>query len=128
MIVAINKIDLPAQCQSVDPKVKQDLLQHSVVLEEFGGNTLHAEISAKKGTGVQGLLDQVLLQAEILDLKANPTARPHATVLEATLAPGARARSRRLLVQRGTLRWATTSSAAASRAACARCSTSAARR
>jgi len=100
MIVAINKIDLPA---ANVPKVKQDLLQHSVVLEEFGGNTLHAEISAKKGTGVQGLLDQVLLQAEILDLKANPTARPHATVLEATLDPG-KGPLATLLVQRGTLK------------------------
>jgi translation initiation factor IF-2 len=100
MIVAINKIDLPA---ANVPKVKQDLLQHSVVLEEFGGNTLHAEISAKKGTGIQGLLDQILLQAEILDLKSNPTARPHATVLEATLDPG-KGPLATLLVQRGTLR------------------------
>ena len=99
MIVAINKIDLPA---ANVPKVKQDLLQHTVVLEEFGGNTLHAEISAKKGTGIQGLLDQILLQAEILDLKSNPTARPHATVLEATLDPG-KGPLATLLVQRGTL-------------------------
>ena len=99
MIVAINKIDLPS---ANVPKVKQDLLQHSVVLEEFGGNTLHAEISAKKGTGVQALLDQILLQAEILDLKSNPTARPHATVLEATLDPG-KGPLATLLVQRGTL-------------------------
>jgi translation initiation factor IF-2 len=100
MIVAINKTDLPS---ANVPKVKQDLLQHSVVLEEFGGNTLHAEISAKKGTGIQGLLDQVLLQAEILDLKANATARPHATVLEATLDPG-KGPLATLLVQRGTLK------------------------
>src|SRR4029077_327264 len=64
------------------------LLQHSVVLEEFGGNTLSAEISAKKGTGIDQLLEQVLLQAEILDLKANPAAKPQGTVLEATLDPG----------------------------------------
>ena len=100
MIVAINKIDLPA---ANVPKVKQDLLQHSVVLEEFGGNVLSAEISAKKGTGIQGLLDQILLQAEILDLKSNPMARPHATVLEATLDPG-KGPLATLLVQRGTLR------------------------
>jgi translation initiation factor IF-2 len=50
LIVAINKIDLPAANVA---KVKQDLLQHSVVLEEFGGNTLSAEISAKKGTGIE---------------------------------------------------------------------------
>ncbi len=69
MIVAINKIDLPAANVQ---KVKQDLLQHNVVLEEFGGKVLSAEISAKKGTGIDALLEQILLQAEILDLKANP--------------------------------------------------------
>ncbi|MGH7658450.1 MAG: translation initiation factor IF-2, partial [Gemmatimonadales bacterium] len=61
MIVAINKIDLPSA--NVD-KVKQDLLQHNVVLEEFGGNVLSTPISARKGTGVEHLLEQVLLQAE----------------------------------------------------------------
>ena len=53
-------------------KVKQDLLSHGVVLEEFGGTTLMTPISAKKGTNVDALLDQILLQAELLDLKANP--------------------------------------------------------
>ncbi len=100
MIVAINKIDLPSANVM---KVKQDLLQHQVVLEEFGGNVLHAEISAKKGIGVQQLLDQILLQAEILDLKANPTARPHGTVLEATLDQG-KGPLATILVQKGTLR------------------------
>lgn len=100
MIVAINKIDLPSANVM---KVKQDLLQHQVVLEEFGGNVLHAEISAKKGIGVEQLLDQILLQAEILDLKANPTARPHGTVLEATLDQG-KGPLATILVQKGTLR------------------------
>ena len=69
MIVAINKIDVPG----ANPmKVKQDLLQHGVVLEEFGGTVLSSEVSAKKGTNIDSLLDQILLQAEILDLKANP--------------------------------------------------------
>jgi translation initiation factor IF-2 len=99
MIVAINKIDLPtANVQ----KVKQDLLQHNVVLEEFGGTVLSAEISAKKGTGVDHLLDQILLQAEILDLKANPTGKGHGTVLEATLDPG-KGPLATILIQRGTL-------------------------
>src|SRR6202171_5417961 len=63
IIVAINKIDLPG----ANPmKVKQDLLQHGVVLEEFGGTVLSSEVSAKKGTNIQSLLDQILLQAEIL--------------------------------------------------------------
>ncbi len=100
MIVAINKIDLPAANVA---KVKQDLLQHQVVLEEFGGNTLHAEISAKKGTGIDQLLEQVLLQAEILDLKANPEAKATGTVLEATLDAG-KGPLATILVQRGTLR------------------------
>jgi translation initiation factor IF-2 len=100
IIVAINKIDLPtANVQ----KVKQDLLQHNVVLEEFGGNVLSAQISAKKGTGVDSLLEQILLQAEILDLKANPTGKGHGTVLEATLDPG-KGPLATILVQKGTLR------------------------
>jgi translation initiation factor IF-2 len=100
MIVAINKIDLPSA--DVD-KVKRDLLQHNVVLEEYGGNVLSAPISAKKGTGVEQLLEQVLLQAELLDLKANPSGRAHGTVLEATLDPG-KGPLATVLVQKGTLR------------------------
>ncbi|MFZ5624689.1 MAG: translation initiation factor IF-2, partial [Gemmatimonadota bacterium] len=100
IVVAINKIDLPSANVA---KVKQDLLQHQVVLEEFGGTVLHAEISAKKGTGIDQLLEQILLQAEILDLKANPRARVHGTVLEATLDPG-KGPLATVLVQKGTLR------------------------
>src|SRR6266576_3799997 len=85
LLVAINKIDLPtANVQ----KVKQDLLAHGVVLEEFGGTTLMTPISAKKGTNVDALLDQILLQAELLDLKANPDRKAQGTVLEAQLDPG----------------------------------------
>jgi translation initiation factor IF-2 len=100
MIVAINKIDLPSANVQ---KVKQDLLQHNVVLEEFGGNVLSAQISAKKGTGIDALLDQIVLQAEILDLKANPDGKGHGTVLEATLDPG-KGPLATILVQKGTLR------------------------
>ena len=99
MIVAINKIDLPT---ANVPKVKQDLLQQNVVLEEFGGTVLSAEISAKRGTGIEHLLEQILLQAEILDLKANPTGKGHGTVLEASLDPG-KGPLATILVQRGTL-------------------------
>jgi translation initiation factor IF-2 len=99
MIVAINKIDLP----SANPgKVKQDLLQHGVVLEEFGGTTLSSEISAKKGTNVEQLLEQILLQAEILDLKANPDKRATGAVIEAQLDPG-KGPVATVLVQGGTL-------------------------
>jgi translation initiation factor IF-2 len=99
LVVAINKIDLPT---ANIPKVKQDLLQHNVVLEEFGGNVLSTQISAKKGTGVDELLEKVLLQAELLDLKANAAGPAHGTVLEATLDPG-KGPLATVLVQRGTL-------------------------
>src|SRR5204862_2892562 len=85
IIVAVNKVDLP---QANPGKVKQDLLQHGVVLEEYGGTTLSSEISAKKGTNIDQLLEQVLLQAEILDLKANPNKRATGTVVEAQLDAG----------------------------------------
>ena len=100
MIVAINKIDLPAANPG---KVKQDLLQHGVVLEEYGGTVLSSEISAKKGTGVDTLLEQILLQAEILDLKANPNRRAVGAVVEAQLDPG-KGPVATVLVSAGTLR------------------------
>ena len=100
LVVAINKIDLPS---ANVPKVKQDLLQQGVVLEEFGGMTLSTPISAKKGTNVSELLDQILLQAEILDLKANPNRRAIGTVVEAQLDPG-KGPVATVLVQNGTLR------------------------
>jgi translation initiation factor IF-2 len=100
IIVAINKVDLPtANVQ----KVKQDLLQHQVVLEEFGGNVLSTAISAKKGTGVDTLLEQILLQAELLDLKANPARSAAGAVVEATLDPG-KGPLATILVQKGTLK------------------------
>jgi translation initiation factor IF-2 len=100
MIVAINKVDLP----SANPgKVKQDLLQHGVVVEDFGGTVLSTPISAKKGTGISELLDQILLQAELLDLKANPERRATGTVVEAQLDPG-KGPVATVLVQSGTLR------------------------
>jgi translation initiation factor IF-2 len=100
MIVAINKIDLPAANVM---KVKQDLLQQGVVLEEFGGQTLATPISAKKGTNVDELLDQILLQAEILDLKANPHRRASGAVIEAQLDAG-KGPVATVLIENGTLR------------------------
>ena len=100
LIVAINKIDLPTA--DVE-KVKRDLLQQQVVLEEFGGTTLHTPISAKKGTNVEKLLDQILLQAELLDLKANADKPAHGSVLEASLDPG-KGPVATVLVTSGTLR------------------------
>ncbi|MEO8634901.1 MAG: translation initiation factor IF-2 [Gemmatimonadales bacterium] len=100
MIVAINKIDLPAANVQ---KVKQDLLAQNVVLEDFGGQVLSTAISAKKGTNVEQLLEQVLLQAELLDLKANPDRAGTGTVVEATLDPG-KGPVATILVQKGTLK------------------------
>ncbi len=100
LIVAINKIDLPSANIA---KVKQELLQHSVVLEEFGGQVMHTPISARSGQGVPELLEQILLQAEILELKANPDARPVGTVIEATLDAG-KGPIATVLVQKGTIR------------------------
>jgi translation initiation factor IF-2 len=100
MIVAINKVDLPAANPG---KVKQELLQHSVQTEEFGGDVLVAEISAKTGQGIDELLEKVLLQAEMLELTANPDRDAQGTVIEAQLDIG-KGPVVSALVQRGTLR------------------------
>jgi translation initiation factor IF-2 len=100
IIVAVNKIDLP---DANPQRVMQDLLTHGVVLEQFGGQTLSTAISAKKGTGVSELLDQILLQAELLDLKANPNRDAVGAVVEAQLDPG-KGPVASVLVQNGTLK------------------------
>ncbi len=100
LVVAINKIDAPGADAA---KVRQDLLQQNVVLEDFGGSVLASDISAKKGTNVEQLLDQILLQAEILDLKANPARRAQGAVVEAQLDPG-KGPVATVLIQNGTLR------------------------
>jgi translation initiation factor IF-2 len=85
IIVAVNKVDLP----DANPmRVKQDLLQHGVVLEDFGGDVMSAEVSAKKGVGMDDLLEKVLLQADLLELKANPDREAVGTVIEAQLDVG----------------------------------------
>lgn len=100
IIVAVNKIDLPAA--NVD-KVKQDLLQHEVVLEEFGGEVLCSLISAKTGEGMEDLYEKILLQADLLDLKA-PVDRPaRGVVIESRLDPG-KGPLATILVQSGTLK------------------------
>ncbi|MCY4399468.1 MAG: translation initiation factor IF-2 [Gemmatimonadetes bacterium] len=100
MIVAVNKIDLPAADAD---KVKRDLLQHGVTVEDFGGETLVAEVSAKTGAGMDDLLDKVLLQAEILELQANPSREAVGAVVEAELDIG-KGPVATILVQHGTLR------------------------
>jgi translation initiation factor IF-2 len=100
LIVAVNKVDLP----DANPmKVKQDLLQHEVVLEEFGGNVMSAEVSAKKGLGMDDLLEKVLLQAEILELKGNPNREASGVVIEAQLDVG-KGPVATVLITNGTLR------------------------
>jgi translation initiation factor IF-2 len=100
IVVAINKCDLPAANPT---RVKQELLQHSVNVEDFGGDILAVEISAKTGEGVDDLLDKVLLQAEMLELKANPNRAATGTVVEAQLDIG-KGPVITVLVQKGTLR------------------------
>ncbi len=99
IVVAINKVDLPAANPG---KVKQQLLQHGVTVEDFGGDVLSAEISAKLGTGVDDLLEKVLLQADMLELQANPDREAHGAVIEAQLDVG-KGPVITVLVQSGTL-------------------------
>jgi translation initiation factor IF-2 len=100
IIVAINKIDKP----NTDPnRVRTELLQHEVFVESMGGEVLDVEVSATKGINLDKLLEAILLQAEILDLKANPDAPAEGTVIEAKLDRG-RGPVATALVQRGTLR------------------------
>jgi len=100
IIVAVNKIDLPA----ADPaKVKQDLLQHGITVEDFGGDIPVVEISAKQGINIDKLLEIVLLQAEMLELKGAPGVHVKGTVIESRKDPG-RGVVFTVLVQQGTLR------------------------
>ena len=99
IIVAINKIDLP---DANIEKVKQELMAYELVPEEWGGDTIYVPISAKKGENIDQLLEMVLLEAEVLELKANPHKQAKGAVIEARLdkSKGAIAT---MLVQRGTL-------------------------
>ena len=99
MVVAVNKMDLPA---ANPDKVKQDLLQHEVTVEEFGGDVLVAEVSARTGEGVEDLLEKILLQAELLELKANASCSAQGTVVEAELDVG-KGPVATVLVRRGSL-------------------------
>ncbi|MDG1279769.1 MAG: translation initiation factor IF-2 [Pseudorhodobacter sp.] len=100
MIVAINKMDRPAANPT---KVRTDLLQHEVVVEAMSGEVQDVEVSAKTGKGLDALLEAIALQAEILELKANPNRSAAAAVIEAKLDVG-RGPVATVLVQNGTLR------------------------
>ncbi|WP_349358986.1 translation initiation factor IF-2 [Stappia sp.] len=99
IIVAINKIDKPA----ADPtRVRTELLQDEIVVESMGGDVIEVEVSALKGTNLDKLLEMILLQAEVLELKANPDRTAEGIVIEAKLDKG-RGPVATVLVQKGTL-------------------------
>ncbi len=99
IIVAINKIDLP---DANPQKVKEELMQYELVPEEWGGDTIYVEISAKKNLNIDQLLEMVLLEADVLELKANPTKQAKGAVIEARLDKNKGAIAS-VLVQRGKL-------------------------
>lgn len=100
MVIAINKVDLP----TANPdKIRESLSNMNVLVEEWGGKVQSQEISAKKGMGVKELLEKVLLEAEMLDLKANPDRNAAGTVIEASLDKG-RGYVTTVLVQNGSLK------------------------
>ncbi len=99
IIVAVNKVDLP---QANVDRVKQQLSDHGLMPEAWGGNTLFCEISALKGIGIEDLLDTILLQAEMLELKANPSVRAEGKVLESRIDQG-RGIVATVIIERGTL-------------------------
>ncbi|MFN7360056.1 translation initiation factor IF-2 [Brevundimonas sp.] len=100
LIVAVNKIDKP---DANPQKVVNELLQHEVIAESLGGDTQIIEVSAKAKTNLEGLLDAVLLQAEVMDLRANPDRTAEGVVIEAKLDKG-RGPVGTVLVKRGTLK------------------------
>ena len=100
MIVAINKIDKP---EAKPQKVREELLQHEIIVEDMGGEVQDVEVSAKNKTNLDKLLEAIQLQAEILELKANPDRSAEGTVIEAKLDKG-RGPLATVLVERGTLR------------------------
>jgi translation initiation factor IF-2 len=100
VIVAFTKSDKP---EADMPKVKLQLLEHEVVLEEFGGDVLHAPVSAKTGDGLDTLMEMIALQADVLDIKANPDRLAAGAVIEARQVTG-QGPVATVLVQKGTLR------------------------
>jgi translation initiation factor IF-2 len=100
IMVAINKIDLPSA--NID-RVKKQLQERALTPEDWGGETIVCPVSATKGTGIDRLLEMIALQAEVMELKASPTATPRGTVIEAQVEAG-RGPTATVIVQMGTLR------------------------
>ena len=99
IVVAVNKCDKP---EANPDRVKQELLSHELVAEEFGGDTIFVNVSAKQGQGIDTLEEMVLLQADVLDLKANPKRDANGVVVESQLDKG-RGPVATVIVQGGTL-------------------------
>jgi translation initiation factor IF-2 len=100
IMVAANKIDLPGANLE---RLKQQLQEHGLSPEDWGGETIICPVSATKGTGIDHLLEMMTLQAEVMELKASPTARPRGTVIEAQVEAG-RGPTTTIIVQMGTLK------------------------
>ncbi|MDR3412895.1 MAG: translation initiation factor IF-2 [Formivibrio sp.] len=100
MVVAVNKIDKP---DASPERIRQELVTHEVVSEDWGGDTMFVEVSAKKGIGIDALLDAILLQAEVLELRAPTDVPAKGIIIEARLDKG-RGPVASMLVQSGTLR------------------------
>src|SRR2546421_3769917 len=100
ILVAINKIDLPAA--NID-RVRQQLQDQGLTPEDWAGETIVVPVSATRGTGIDKLLEMMTLQAEVMELKSSPTARPRGTVIEAQVEAG-RGPTASVIVQMGTLR------------------------
>ena len=100
IIVAINKIDKPG---AEPDKIKQGLTEHGLLSEAWGGDTIFCEVSAKKKTGIEELLEMILLQADVLELKADPSLAARGVIIEAKLDRG-RGPVATVLIQQGTLR------------------------
>ena len=99
IMVAVNKMDLPGANLE---RVKKQLQEHGLTPEDWGGETLICPVSATKGTGIDHLLEMMSLQAEVMELKASPTARPRGTVIEAQV-EGGRGPTATVIVQMGTM-------------------------
>ncbi|HEU0209395.1 MAG TPA: translation initiation factor IF-2 [Candidatus Udaeobacter sp.] len=99
IMVAVNKMDLPGA--NLD-RVKKQLQEHSLTPEDWGGETIICPVSATRGTGIDQLLEMMALQAEVMELKSSPTARPRGTVIEAQVEAG-RGPTATVIVQMGTL-------------------------
>ncbi len=100
VLVAVNKMDKPG---ANPEKIKQELTAHELVPEEWGGSTIYSEVSAKNNVGIDNLLELIILQSEILELKANPNRRAFGTIIESKLDKG-RGPVATVLVLKGTLK------------------------